>query len=321
MAKLYVGIDLGGTNLKLGLVTADGRMTHRLSSPTEAARGPEHVLSRMAQAVGDIAKLAGIGLSDIAAVGCACPGPLDTKAGLVILAPNMPGWRNIRVRDTLHTAIGGPVVLENDANVAAYGEFRCGDVGRSKCLVALTLGTGIGGGIVIAGRMFRGVSDTAAELGHIVIAYGGRKCGCGDLGCLEAYASATAVVKRFAEALAAGETSTLASEEDFSAKDIFEAAAAGDALSRRIVDETADYLACGIKNILHTLNPDTVVLTGGMMGAGDAWLERINQRVRERAFPPASAACQIRWSTLGGDAGILGAALAAEAFERTGQPA
>jgi glucokinase len=275
----------------------------------------------MAQAVRDVAKLAGVAMTDIAAVGFACPGPLDTRAGIVFLAPNMPGWINIHARDILQKAVGRPVVLENDANAAAYGESRCGAAQKVRGLIVLTLGTGIGGGIILGGRMLRGVSDTGAELGHIVVQHGGRKCGCGQLGHLEAYASATAVVGRFAEALAAGESSKLAGEEDFSSKDIFEAAAVGDALARRIVDETADYLATGITSLLHTLNPDMVVLTGGMMAAGDGWLNQIRAGVRAMAFERASAACEIRWSSLGGDAGILGAALAAEAFERTGQPA
>lgn len=321
MTKRYVGIDLGGTNLKLGLVSASGHMVERLSSPTEAARGPDHVLGRMAEAVRDICKLAGIPLTDVAAVGVGAPGPLDTKAGKVVFAPNMPGWRNIMVRDTLHRNLGRPVVVENDANVAGYGEFRCGAAPDVRDMVILTLGTGVGGGIILDGRMFRGRTDTGAELGHLIVHHGGRKCGCGNLGCLEAYASATAVVARFGEALAAGEESLLASEEDFSCKDIFEAAAKGDALSVRIVDETADYLADGIISLLHVLNPQEVVLTGGMMGAGDGFLDRIRTRVRTMAFERAAQACEVRWSTLGGDAGILGAALAAEAFDRTGQPA
>jgi glucokinase len=321
MAILYVGIDLGGTNLKLGLVSADGRLVDRLSSPTQAARGPDHVLSRMADAVRDVAKVADVPLADVAAVGCACPGILDSRAGEVIFSPNLSGWRHIRVRDVLYKALGRPIVLENDANAAAYGESRVGAGRDVQDLVVLTLGTGIGGGIILGGRLFRGSSDTGGELGHIIILHGGRLCGCGQRGCLEAYASATAVVARFAEALAAGEASRLAGEEDFSSKDIFEAAAAGDALAQRIVGETADFLATGITSLLHTLNPQRVVLTGGMMAAGDGWLDQIRQRVRETAFERAWQACEIRWSSLGGDAGILGAALAAEAFERTGQPA
>ena len=321
MTKCYVGIDLGGTNLKLGLVAPDGKLLARHSTPTEADGGPDHVLERMAQAVRDLCEIARIALGDVAAIGAAAPGPLDTKTGVVIFAPNLPGWRNIHVRDVLQKQLGRPVVLENDANAAGYGEFRCGAGRRVRDMVILTLGTGIGGGIILDGRMLRGVTDTGAELGHMVVHYGGRRCGCGDHGCLEAYASATAVVARTEEVIAAGESSSLAERRGFSCKDVFDAADAGDRLARRIVEETADYLAAGITTILHVLNPERVVLTGGMMGAGDPFLDHIRRRVKEMAFERASSVCEIGWSTLGGDAGILGAALAAEAFDRTGQPA
>jgi glucokinase len=158
----------------------------------------------------------------------------------------------------------------------------------------------------------------------MVIRHGGRRCGCGNRGCLEAYASATAVVARARERIEAGPGapgSTLAERPDFTCRDVFEAAEGGDALAKRIVEETADYLAAGITSILHVLNPEMVVLTGGMMGAGDEFLNGIRRRVRETAFERASSGCEICWSTLGGDAGILGAALAAEAFDRTGRPA
>jgi glucokinase len=319
--KRYVGIDLGGTNLKLGLVSADGQLIARHACPTEALRGPQHVLGRMAAGVRDLCRTAGVALSDVAAVGAAVPGPLDTKAGLVVFAPNLPGWRMIRVRDALQKDLGRPVVVENDANAAGYGEFRCGAARTVKNMFLLTLGTGIGGGIILDGRMFRGTTDTGAELGHTMICYGGRQCGCGNRGCLEAYASATAVVARTEERIAAAEASSLAGRDKFSCKDIFDAAAAGDALAARIIEETADYLAAGITSLLHVLNPEMVVLTGGMMGAGDAFLERIRRQVREKAIGRATERCEIRWSSLGGDAGILGAALAAEAFDRTGQPA
>lgn len=317
--KRYVGIDLGGTNLKLGLVSAEGEVLKRLSSPTEADLGPDHVLGRMAAAVRQLCEVAGIAVADVSAVGIGSPGPLDSKAGKVIFTPNMAGWRNVPVRDRLHEELDRTIVLENDANVAAYGEFRCGAGRRVKDMVLLTLGTGIGGGIVLGGRLFRGVSDTGAELGHMIIRHGGRKCGCGNRGCLEAYASATAVVARTKEALDAGKSSSLSGEVD--CKAVFDAAAQGDALARDIVAETAEYLAVGITSILHVLNPEMVVLTGGMMGAGDAFLDWVRRHVRETAFEPAWRVCEVRWSTLGGDAGILGSALAAEAFDRTGQPA
>ncbi len=319
MAGLFVGIDLGGTNLKLGLVTAEGRLLERRSVPTEADRGPDHVLSRMAESCRDLAD-ATEG-SEISAVGVGVPGPLDTRAGVVVFAPNLPGWRDVPVRDRLQEALGLDVVLENDANAAAYGEFRCGAARDVENMVLLTLGTGVGGGMVLCGRLFRGTNDAGAELGHVVIATGGRWCGCGNRGCLEAYASATAVVGRTREAIEAGEASSLSDAADLTAKAVFAAANEGDILAGRIVEETADYLGVGIASILHVVNPEMVVLTGGMMGAGEPFLGRVRERVRQTAFERAWSVCEIRGSTLGGDAGILGAALAAEAADRTGRPA
>jgi glucokinase len=318
MTKRYVGIDLGGTNLKLGLVAADGGLIERLSVPTEASGGPEHVLGRMAQGVRDLAEKAGLAMDEVAAVGVGVPGPLDSAEGVVHFTPNMPGWINVRVRGTLEDHLGCTVVVENDANAAAYGEFRVGAGRDVDSMFVLTLGTGVGGGIVLNGRLLRGVTDTGAELGHVILRYGGRLCGCGNRGCLEAYASATAVVARFREEAT---VSDLARKPDLECKDVFDAADAGDKAAARIVAETAEYLAVGITSILHALNPEMVVLTGGMMGAGDAFLEEIRGHVKALAFPSAYEPCEIRWSTLGGDAGILGAALAAEAFDRTGQRA
>jgi len=318
MTKHYVGIDLGGTNLKLGLVSAEGELLRRLSVPTEAAEGPAHVLARMAEAVRQLAGQAGVALEDVAAVGVGVPGPLDSEAGVVHFTPNLAGWTNVPVRDTLQDALGRTVVVENDANAAAYGEFRVGAGRQVQSMFVLTLGTGVGGGIIQDGRLLRGASDTGAELGHVIVQYGGRLCGCGNRGCLEAYASATAVVDRFRRDATVSE---LARRDRLEAKDVFDAAADGDKAAARIVSETAEYLAVGITSVLHALNPEMVVLTGGMMGAGEAFLDEIRRHVRALAFPSAWEACEVRASTLGGDAGILGSALAAEALDRTGQRA
>jgi len=316
MTKHYVGIDLGGTNLKLGLVSAEGEVLRRFATPTEATRGPDHVLGRMADAVGRIATEAGLTPGDIAAVGVGVPGLVDTEAGVVHFAPNLAGWTAIPVRDPLQDALGCTVVAENDANSAAYGEFRVGAARDVQNIIILTLGTGVGGGIVQHGRLVRGATDTAAELGHLIIRHGGRLCGCGNRGCLEAYASATAVVARYREEAV---VSDLARKPDLECKDVFEAAEAGDRPAARIVRETAEFLAVGITNLLHALNPEMVVLTGGMAGAGEPFVRQVRRAVEDLAFDQAVAGCQIRASTLGGDAGIIGAALAAEVLDRTGQ--
>jgi len=317
MTKHYVGIDLGGTNLKLGLVSAEGELLHRLSTPTESPKGPEHVLQRMADAVGEIAEGAGCATDDVAAVGVGIPGPVDTESGIVHFAPNLSCWTNIHVRESLETKLGCTIVAENDANSAAYGEFRVGAARDVDSMVILTLGTGVGGGIIQNGRLVRGASDMAAELGHLLVRYGGRLCGCGNRGCLEAYASATAVVERFR--VEAG-VSDLAHDPNLDCKAIFDAAyEGGDRAAARIVRETAEYLAVGITNILHALNPEMVVLTGGMMGAGERYLDEVRRAVGEIAFTQTRAGCTIQASVLGGDAGVIGTALAAEVFDRTGQ--
>jgi glucokinase len=293
-------------------------MLQRHSTPTEASEGPDHVLALMADAVRHVAKEAGLALEELAAVGVGVPGPLDSEAGIVYFTPNMAGWVNVPVRGTLEDALGRPVVVENDANAAAYGEFRVGAGRQVQSMFVLTLGTGVGGGIIQDGRLLRGATDCGAELGHLIVQYGGRLCGCGNRGCLEAYASATAVVDRFRQE---GGISELSRRADLEAKDIFDAAADGNKAAARIVDETAEYLAVGITSVMHALNPEMAVLTGGMMGAGETFLEQIRAHVGRLAFPSAREACEVRASTLGGDAGILGAALAAEAFDRTGQRA
>jgi glucokinase len=274
----------------------------------------------MATAVRQLCKKAGLGLKDVAGVGIGSPGPVDTANGMVTRAPNLPGWVDIQVRDVLAKKLGMPVRLENDANVAAYGEFRCGVAKGVSDMFLLTLGTGIGGGMVIGKRLFRGTTDTGAELGHVIIQNGGRTCGCGIRGCLEAYASATAVVERYK-----AEYHTLEGKAEFTCQDIFDAASDNNnRVARRIVLETADYLAVGITSMLHVLNPEMVVLTGGMMGEGredDPFLLRVREHVCELAFEGATRTCRICWSTLKDNAGIIGAALAYEALDRTGEPA
>ncbi len=318
MTKHYAGIDLGGTNLKLGLVTAEGEVVARHRCPTEAEGGADHVLARMADAVRDLCDTAGVDLADVPAVGVGSPGPLDTRAGVVVFSPNLK-WHDVPVRDRLRAALDRPVVLENDANAAAYGEFRCGAGREVDTLVVLTLGTGVGGGMILDGRLYRGTNDTGAELGHLIVAHGGRRCACGAEGCLEAYASATAVLDRTRERIEAGEASSLAGA--FTSKDVFDAATAGDALAAEIVEETAGYLGAGITSILHAVNPQRVALAGGMAGAGEPFLARIRAAVDRLAFERARKVVTIVYTALGDDAGLIGAALAAEAFDRTGAPA
>jgi len=316
MAEAYVGIDLGGTNIKVGLFTAELAIVDQSSCPTEVEGGFDHVIGQMAGAVRTLCSHNGVEFSDLRSVGIGCPGPVDVEQGLVVVAPNFPGWHDRPVRDSLRRALGGAAtVLENDANMAAYGEFRAGKGRGLTSLVMITLGTGIGCGIIIDGRIHRGASDTAGELGHVTVQVGGRQCGCGRRGCLECYASATGTVNRFREALGAGRNSILVEGglkgDRVTAKDIFEAAAGGDALAWQVVDETVRYLAVGCDFVVNLIDPDIIVLTGGMAAAGDLLMKPLEKYARELFFPRPKARTRLALTELGGDAGIFGAAFCA----------
>ena len=310
---LYVGLDVGGTTMKAGIVDDQGRPLSAVSLPTEAHKGQEHGLAQMCASIRQAVAEAGLQLSDVAAIGVATPGLMDIPAGVILDPPNLKPWRNVPVRQHIHETFCLPTAFQNDANAAAYGEYWAGAGRDVNSLVMFTLGTGIGGGIILADRILEGEHSHGGELGHIKIEMTRpRTCGCGRKGCLEAYASATSVVQRTREALAEDKDRSslhqIKNEEDLTSHAIFDAASAGDELASRIVEETAFYLAVGAMNLMHTIDPDMVVFGGGMTAAGESFLERIRHHVRELAFPVPAAKTQIRFAQLGGEAGFIGAA-------------
>ena len=311
--RLYLGVDLGGTNIKAGVVDDAGRPLSRVSIPTQAERGPEVGIQRICEAAHAAAAAAKVDLSRIAALGIGSPGPMDLKRQIILNPHNLPGWLNLPLAARVGERLGLPSILQNDANAAAFGEYW-GGAGRGEhSLVQFTLGTGIGCGIVIGGVILEGEHSHGAECGHMHIAIERRRYNTTGLyGTLEAYASATAVVERTREALAAGEASRLKdlsrAGEPLTSKAVFEAAAAGDSLAERIVDETAFYLALGAVNLMHTIDPNVVVFSGGMIGAGEGFLEKIRKYVKENALPVPAAQTRIVYATLGTDAGFIGAA-------------
>ncbi len=313
----FVGLDVGGSAMKAGVVDDKGQPLASVSLPTEAYRGQEFGLERMCESIRQAVAAANLKMEQIAALGVATPGTMDIPAGLILDPPNLKPWRNVPVRDHIHRVFGLPTAFQNDANAAAFGEFWAG-VGRDvHSMVLFTLGTGVGGGIIIGDLVIEGEHSHGAELGHMKIEMTNpRQCGCGRWGCLEAYASATAVVKRAQEALAqAGVRSALSKATNkvggLTARDIFDAAAAGDALADKIVEDTAFYLAVGTTNVLHTIDPDMVVFGGGMIAAGETFLERIRKHVNELALPVPAAKSKIKYAQLGSDAGFIGAAACA----------
>jgi len=312
MDKHYVGIDLGGTNIKGGVVTASGEVLHFESIETEVEGGRDHVLDRIGMLAGKVRDAAGLQPEQIAAVGIGSPGPLDTKRGIIHEAPNLPGWINLPLADEVRRRCGYPTFLENDANSAALAEAHVGAGKGTQCMIMLTLGTGIGGGIVLGGRVWHGADDIAAELGHVSVKYDGIPCNCGSIGCVEAYASATGVVRRARQAIEQGADSSLAGADDsLTCEQVFRAAAAGDRLAQQVVDDTAAYLGTAIGSLINIFNPDMIVLFGGMTNAGDQLLVPLRHEVRKRSFKIGADRCKIVCSRLGAEAGVIGAAVTA----------
>ena len=311
---LFVGLDVGGTSMKAGVVDDAGRPLSGVALPTEAHRGQEFGLERMCETIRAAVKQAGLTMEQIAAVGVATPGLMDIPGGLILDPMNLKPWRNVPVKRHIQETFGLPTAFQNDANAAAYGEFWAGAGRGVRSMVLFTLGTGVGGGVIVGGNIIEGEHSHGAEVGHIKIEMTNpRECECGRFGCLEAYASATAVVKRTHEALAddGGRSSLhnlLRSGKELTSREVFAASDAGDELAGRIVEETALYLAIGAMNLMHVIDPDLIVFGGGMIAAGNGFLERIRAHVRRIAFVAPAERTRIVYAQLGADAGFIGAA-------------
>lgn len=319
----FVGVDIGGTNIKYGLVDSRGRIIANDSIATETELGPESACQRIGDAVRRMMASQSLTLADVTAIGLGSPGTMDIPKGMLLEPPNLKGWWHFPIRDRVRAACDNiPVSFANDANAAAYGEFWVGTGRVHHSIVLLTLGTGVGGGIIIGDLSIDGENSHGSECGHIIIDFHAtaRICSCGQGGHLEAYASAVALVKRTEERLAAGAESILrdwiASGKSLTPRLIAEAAdeKVNDALALELVLETAMYLGVGITSLMHTIDPGAVILGGAMTfgGAesnlGCLFLERIREEVRRRSFPVLARRTTIEFASLGGDAGFVGAA-------------
>ena len=308
----YLGIDLGGTNIKSGVVDDLGRPVSSVSVETNADRGPDTGIANLAEAGRLAVQASGLTMDEIVAVGLGSPGMMDIPAGMLTDPPNLPGWNNLPIRQRLAEALRKQTVLQNDANAAAFGEYWVGAGRNTRSLVMFTLGTGIGCGIVEEGRILEGRHSHGAECGHIIIQMdNGRQCSCGAYGHLEGYASATALVKRAQEALEHDEGSALhecLAQGTLSSRTISEAAEQGDALAKRLMRETAHYLAVGAVCLMHTIDPDIVLFGGGMIAAGPTLLNDIRADIQAMAFRVPAERTRVQYAELGGDAGFIGAA-------------
>jgi len=309
--RYVVGIDIGGTNIVAGTVAEDGsEVLGLVSEPTLAEQGAEGVLSRIMKLAR--ASMAAARGKEIAGLGIGSPGPLDTTTGVVLLTPNL-GWVNFPLRDRVAGVLGMPATLDNDANCAIFGEWWRGAARGASHVVGLTIGTGIGGGIVLAGRVYRGKSDIAGEIGHMTIDLNGRRCKCGNYGCLEAYASGPAIAARAIEGIEAGADSSLPRYVNgdlarITAQIVYEAAHDGDGYALEVVHDTAKFLGAGVANVVNIFNPEVVVICGGVTLAGDKLFLPLRSEVKRRAFKPAVEACRIVPGELTGTAGVYGAA-------------
>lgn len=313
----YIGLDVGGTTMKAAAVNDSGET---LSAPavmdTEAHLGQDVGLETMCETIRRAVSAANLKLKDITAIGVATPGLMDIKAGLILDPPNLKPWKNVPVRDHIQKAFNKPTVFQNDANAAAYGEFWIGSGQEANSMVLFTLGTGVGGGVIIGDVVVEGEHSHGGELGHLRIDRPdcGRLCGCGARGCLEAYASATNVVKRAREDLAAwrGDTALrkffTANDDEFTAKIIFDLAHAGDALAMKVVDDTAYYLALGACAAIAAVDPEMIVFGGGMVGSGEWFRALIDGYVRRFGLPHPAKGVKVKFASLGADAGFIGAA-------------
>ena len=313
--RFVLGIDIGGTNLVVGAVAEDGSALHALrSEPTRPEEGSDAVLRRlgaMGRAAMDETRKAVPG-AEFAGVGAGAPGPLDTRRGVVLLTPNL-GWVNLPLRQLLQDALGVPARIDNDANCAVLGEWWRGAARGAKQVIGITIGTGIGGGIIVDGRLYHGASDCAGEIGHTTVEVNGRRCKCGNYGCLEAYASGPAIARRAVEAIEAGQSSKLpdyvdGALEKITAQTVYQAAHDGDELAEEVVGDTAKFLGAGIANMINIFNPEIVVVFGGVTYAGERLFGPLRREVAKRAFKPAVAVCRIVPAELTGAAGVYGAA-------------
>jgi glucokinase len=311
--KVVVGVDLGGTNLTAGVVTEDGRVVSKAKVSTHAEEGPDAVLGRIAEAIEKVIADSGLGRDGVEAAGVGVPGPLDWQSGVVFTPPNLPGWKDVPVAAILTEQLGITTYIENDANSAGYGENWAG-AGRSvKDLIALTLGTGIGGAIILNNKLWRGIDGTAGEIGHMIMEIDGRPCNCGSKGCIERYGSATGIVITAREMIATGKKTDLVDMVDgdldkLTSKTIFDACQNGDELARDVFTKTGRTIGMGLVTLANLLNPEMFVICGGVIDAGDVLFDPMRQTLLDLAFEQPGHRAQVVPAELGDDAGFIGAA-------------
>ena len=312
-----VGVDMGGTKILAAVINAKGEIVQQAKRATKPKKGPEEVIERITRCIRKAIDSAELNPSQIRAIGIGSPGPLDPETGVIIFAPNL-GWSNVPLKAKLEANLSIPTFVDNDVNVGTLGEYAFGAGRGVKNLVGIFVGTGIGGGIILDGKLFHGVNKTAGEVGHMIVEAKGPRCGCGNFGCLEAVASRTAITRDLQKAiLKKGKKSKLTELNGgnldlIRSKAIARAVKQGDKPTIKVVQRAAKYLGISVASIVHFLNPEMVVLGGGVVEAmGDSLLDPIRHAAAEYALPTTMDGVQIVAATLGDNAGVIGASVLA----------
>ena len=308
MAQVVIGVDLGGTNLRTALLSVDGDILDKRKEPTHAADGWKKVVGRLVNNINQQRAIAEQRGMHVMAVGVGAPGIIQMDKGIVVKSPNFPDWNNLPLRDELEKALHVPVIIENDANAAALGEQWLGAGCGIDSMILLTLGTGVGGGIVLNNKIWQGADGMAGEVGHMTLIPDGRQCGCGNTGCLEMYASARGIVQSYREASGmteAAQASSVTSEM------VYQTARNGDPVALHVMKEMGRLLGIGIANLINIFNPQMIVLGGGVKDAWDLFIGATHEEIMRRAFQVPAERTRIVPSLLGDDAGMIGAAAGA----------
>jgi len=313
MKKFRIGVDVGGTNIKIALVDKEGAISYSNSIPTRAELGYEYTISAMKQAITDLMAATKTDKNSIEGIGFGFPGQIDYKNGIVKNAPNIPGWVEVPIAEAMEKEFGIPTRVDNDVRCAALGELNFGAGKGCENLICITVGTGIGSGLVINGKLVRGASNAAGELGHIKLNMaGGPLCGCGDFGCLEAYASGPSIVAMAEEYIKGGKSTKfreLAEGGEITPYIVSQAAAQGDGVARRIFTIMGEHIGVGLASVVNLLNPEKIIIGGGVADAGEVLFNPIRETIAKRAMPIQASAVEIVPAGLGNSAGVIGASL------------
>lgn len=316
MAKNRIGIDVGGTNVKIALVDSDGKIGYSNTIPTRAEMGYEYTINNMKQAIRDLMTETKLSAKDIEGIGFGLPGQVDFKSGIVRLITNIPGWVEIPLAKMIEDEFHIPTRIDNDVRCAALGELNFGAGKGCENLICITVGTGIGSGLIINGRLVRGASNAAGEIGHIKLQmHDGPICGCGDTGCLEAFASGPSIVAMAEEYILGGKSTKYREMANGGAITPFivaEAAKAGDPVARRIFTRMGEYIGIGMASVVNLLNPERIIVGGGVADAGDILLTPLKETIKKRAMKIAGETVQVVPAQLGNTAGVIGASLLIE---------